>query len=117
MTETEIVAESIKKLSAVVSSPEYIKIFKAISQQPPEKRKEFAEMVANPEELTKRGIEMPKDFRITTRVFEAPSEGASSGKELYTYSEGPLRAGVESDPLALTICASVGVVVCVSVGG
>lgn len=102
----------ITRLAAVVSHPEFSKMLQEIEAKPGEERMKFAKIIATPKELARRGIPMPEGFRITTRIFEAP--GASVVRAV-KIDEDILGADGKT-AYATTICASLGFILCVTVG-
>jgi len=115
----EIMAEDIQsiteRLRQVVSHPEFLKVLREIEQAPSPERLTVAQQLATPTALAQRGIPIPQDFRVTTRIFEQPS--AATIQAVTLSEEGqptPPPAELATGPI--TICASVGFIVCASVG-
>ncbi|WP_142215263.1 hypothetical protein [Streptomyces sp. SLBN-118] len=109
----EQLKELSKVLAEVASHPEFTKILKEIEQTPESERLAKATRLASVDELTRRGIPVPEGFRLTTRYFENPSS-VTRGDVAVTLPQLPA-GGDELE--RITVCASVGYIVCASVGG
>ncbi|WP_206269288.1 hypothetical protein [Streptomyces alfalfae] len=107
--------EQIKELSArlaeVASHPEFTQMLREIEESPDSERLATATRLASVDELTARGIPVPEGFRLTTRYFENPAS-VTRGDVATSLPEPP-----EEDLARATVCASVGYIVCASVGG
>lgn len=105
----------IEDLGKTIGNAQFQGLVKEIDAQPPSERIAFAKRLATVDELKKRGIPLPEGFRITTRVFENPSDMSSQ------FDETGKQIAATSAAVGPTVCVSVGagiiVNVCVSVGG
>ncbi len=104
--------EAIEAIAAIASHPEFTNLIREIEAQPESDRRHYAECVATVEEFAKRRIPTPKGLRVTTRYFEAPGASTTEMVKLSDRLGEPVAAG----RLRASVCASVGFVVCVSVG-
>lgn len=100
------------QLGKVVTSPQFQGIIQELASLPESEREARARELASPDTLRARGVPyLPEGLRLSTRVFERPSEGASATGDVEAHAAA---TGTEPD---LTVCVSVGgLCVCASVG-
>jgi hypothetical protein len=104
----------IKAISQIAAHPEFVGIVREIEAgRDQADRTRIASVLATPREFAKRGIPMPAGFRVTTRYFEKPGARVVDHLKVSDVVHGPPPG---NEP-GMTACASVGLVVCVSVGG
>jgi len=103
------IAKMVSEVTAVVTHPNFLKMMNGLQSLPEADREKEAENIAQIATLQKHGIPLPKGFRVSTRRFENPAD---------SQMKAPAPGAVASDPSqGLTVCGSVGMGVCVSVGG
>lgn len=102
-------------LSKMAAHPGFLAILDEIGQTPEADRLKAAERLATVDNLRSKGVPIPDEFRLTTRYFENPQASLVSSVQVDTVKP----AGADDDDFAsgLTICGSVGYIVCGSVGG
>ncbi|MFD9412497.1 hypothetical protein ACFWBN_36595 [Streptomyces sp. NPDC059989] len=102
-------------LSKMASHPGFLAILDEISQAPEAEQLETAERLATVENLRSKGVPIPDDFRLTTRFFENPEAATVSSFKIDTATP----PGVDDDTVVsgLTVCGSLGLYLCASVGG
>lgn len=100
--------EMMRELTETVSHPQFDSLVREIEEQPQDNRLAYAQRFATPEELRRRGVPLDDQFRICIRMFE--DRDAPSVTYDRIFSSGPIQAG------AWTICASLGYILCVTVG-
>jgi len=101
----EVIARQIGEL---VSHPQYQAMIRELEQADEDERSSLALRLATPDELRRRGIELPPGFRITLRWFEN-SENPWPITEVEEQSPFTRIAG-------WTVCGSVGYIACATVG-
>lgn len=111
------IADLTDRLTQVTTHPQFIGMLNQLEQLPDEeKRKEFVRREMNVAALVKKGVPIPDGFRSVVRVFENPAAGA-----IPPIDGSPATATSTSRALqeaeAITVCGSVGFIVCASVGG
>lgn len=104
MTKQEMMGE----LTKTVSHPEFDSLVREIEEQPENDRLAYAQRFATVLELKKRGVPINDQFRICIRMFEDNEEPSTAYDKIFV--SGPVQAG------SWTICASLGYILCVSVG-
>jgi len=135
--------DQIQRLSQVASHPAVIAAIKELGELPEGERLNAAREIATPQALQERGVPLPDGFRVTTRYFEEPGtqiqnqiklgemgapsvvddlqRSAPDVLETIYRSRPDIYGELEGIPsqtaTALTVCGSVGYIVCVSVGG
>ena len=114
ITPTQI-ANQVEKLNRVASDPSFLQLLEQLQTTEPRERSRFVATKMSPRALTRQGIPLPEGMRITTRYFEEPKAPVLKAKRIGLPERIGARPSVE--PLAASICVSIGVVVCVSVGG
>lgn len=108
-----VTKSQIDELSKVVRHPGFQQMMHDIEEAPASQRPQVAQRLATRQALSKRGVPLPDDFRITLRWFE-DADGANTLAESVL---PPAMGRRPSETLARpTICASVGFIVCASIG-
>lgn len=100
--------EMMQELTDTVSHPQFDSLIREIQEQPQDNRLAYAQRFATPEELKERGVPLNDQFRICIRMFEDKDAPSVTYDSIFT--SRPIQAG------AWTVCASLGVVLCISVG-
>lgn len=122
--------EMTRQLNEVVTHPEFLEKLEQLERTPKQERENFVREKMNVGTLAQDGVPVPEGLRAVVRVFEDPKSATlvQNRVELPQRFRPPLRGRVPTlpergsrggpvDPLATAVCVSVGVVVCVSVGG
>ena len=111
--------ELAEKLAEISTHPEFLRMLKEIKEAPPEERVGRAVQLSTVDNLRERGVPVSPEFRLTTRYFENP-DALLRGDVLTSTTEvrrPPEEVPVEPVPVSsVTVCFSVGAVVCASVG-
>jgi hypothetical protein len=110
------IQKEIEELSNLTSSSQMLKALKQVDDAPEDQRSQLAEKLITPKALASEGAPMPKDLRISLRVFEEPT---NKGLGEYTYDTATGEQSVGTPTAAAqstTVCVSAGFYVCVSVG-
>jgi hypothetical protein len=110
------VQRQIEELASVASHPQFVALVNEIEEAPEEQRAEVASRLASLPELESRGIPIPQGMRLTTRWFEKLELDRGTGERLLADSTVDRRLGPPGED-QLTVCGSVGYIVCGSVGG
>src|SRR4051812_42080442 len=99
------IREISQRLSEITTHPEYLKLLDEIKKMPQSTALEYAKNNINPQELKKRGIPIPEDFKITTRVFENPAASVIHAEQTgqYTGINAHLPKNIQN---TMTICGS-----------
>jgi len=100
--------EMMRELTDTVSHPEFDKLVREIEDQPENDRLAYAQKFATPQELKKRGVPLNDQFRICIRMFEDNDAPSTTYDKIF--SSSPVQVG------SWTICASLGYILCVTVG-
>ncbi|SHI48723.1 hypothetical protein SAMN05443429_10224 [Cruoricaptor ignavus] len=100
--------EMMKELTETVSHPKFESLVREIEAQPEKDRLPYAQKFATVAELKKRGVPLNDQFRICIRTFEDSKEPSDAYDKIF--SNAPADVG------SWTICASLGYVLCVTVG-
>jgi hypothetical protein len=112
------VQQQIDDLAQVVRHPQFSALIMEIQGTPEEERAETASRLASISELEERGIPIPQGLRITTRWFEKPELERGQGERLLAEATVDRRRTTPPEGSEeLTVCGSVGYIVCGSVGG
>jgi hypothetical protein len=119
-------AEQVEEVVRVATDPRMLERVAALPSEPKERVKEIRRSVrvADVEDL---GVDMPEGLRLSARWFEPPEEVSSATRfvpQIYINGYGPggpppapRPPRPHPSPGGPTVCGSVGVVVCASVGG
>ena len=113
-------------LKQVVLTPQFQESLKELKSLPEDQRFDFVQREMSPNALRDKGVPVPDDIRITTRVFEDPAGDVvrhpSDAKPEVWVDPTPAPSG-PNVPLpdgghghGATVCVSVGALVCASVG-
>lgn len=105
-----------ENLGTVFSHPAFMNLIQEMQKLPPNERENYAKVHFTPQKLKELGVPLPDAFRITTRYFEDPLSEAIQGRKI---GEGGFSVDNDLDintTNKMTVCGSVGFVVCVSVG-
>lgn len=100
--------EMMRELTETVSHPEFDSLVREIEAQPERDRLPYAQKFATVPELKKRGVPLNDQFRICIRMFEDNEAPSTTYDKIF--SSAPAQIG------SWTICASLGYVLCVTVG-
>lgn len=107
--------EMMRELVETVTHPQFDKLVREIEQQPKESRLIYAQKFATVPELKKRGVPLNDQFRVCIRMFEDKKSPTSTYDQIFQVEaqsqdkEEPIEGG-------WTICASLGYVLCITVG-
>ncbi|HEX8208785.1 MAG TPA: hypothetical protein VF584_01265 [Longimicrobium sp.] len=113
MASNEQIAELTTNLNTVVSHPRFAELLEQLEREPEESRKQFIRERMNPDALREQGIPVKPELRSVVRYFEDPHSAVISS-EFVTAEDGtPGELRTISD---VTVCASFGMGLCVSVG-
>ncbi|MER6316460.1 hypothetical protein ABT237_22200 [Streptomyces sp. NPDC001581] len=102
-------------LGKMASHPGFLAILEEISRAPEAEQLATAERLATVENLRSKGVPIPDDFRLTTRFFENPEAATVNSIKIDT--ETPPGADDDAVVSGLTVCGSLGLYLCGSVGG
>lgn len=100
-----------QQVAETMTHPELLAILEEIHKEPTrEKRKAKARELATVQELCKRGVPLPKTSRIAIRTFEDPTNPKFDD---FLSPAGP---GPSEEAPTTTVCASIGYIICASIG-
>jgi hypothetical protein len=107
----EEVSAEIETLAKLTASPQFLSLIEEIQYASEPERLVAARRLATVDELHRRGVPIPEGTRFTTRYFENRPDGTRGIEQLIDTTEAA------ADEIGTwTLCASVGYIVCVTVG-
>ncbi|HEY0153940.1 MAG TPA: hypothetical protein VGB92_18150 [Longimicrobium sp.] len=115
MSNSQKIRELTTQLNEVVSHPEFIGLLEQLEKEPDTDRKQFVRDRMNVNALRGKGIPVRPELRSVVRVFEDPKAAVISPAAV-DLGDATARNVDALAPGDVTVCTSVGIVVCVSMG-
>lgn len=119
------IKRQIEELTNFASAQPTLEALQKVSDAPEADRSRLAEELVTPKALAAKGVPLPKDTRVSLRVFEKPTNkslgaytyNTATGEQALTGKQAFEKQASAAKARSITVCASAGYFICVSVGG